>query len=288
MDVFVRLLNAIIMIAMPLALGVLLVKRLGVTWRLFAIGATGFFVSQVLHIPFNILVLSPLLDAFRAGTGALIITATLAGLSAGVIEEFSRYFILRYWLKKERSWDQMLMYGLGHGGFEAMLLGAWALYVFFQAFALRGADLGTLVPPEQVQAATSNLLLYWDLPWQMALLGALERALAVCLHLGLTALVWQAVVRGSIAWVVMAVFWHASANAGALIINQTWGAYHAEGFLALMAVISLYFLLALRRRSPAPMPATVRELPQAQMEIEGPGPAEDETRRSLRNSRYLE
>lgn len=288
MEILVRLLNPLIMIAMPLALAVILVQRLRVSWRLFAIGAAGFFASQVLHVPFNILVLYPGLEMLQAKTWILILGAVLAGLSAGLFEEFARYLILRFWLDKERSWDQMVMYGLGHGGFEAMLLGTWGLYSFFQAFALRNADLTALVQADQLPSVVGSLTIYWEVPWTMALLGALERLFAICLHLGLTALVWQAVVRRSIAWLGLAIIWHTLANAAALLINQAWGAYFAEGFLALTAGISLYFLFALRRRETAARPASEIEPLRLEPDSKEFDPTEGVTQQILNNSRYMD
>jgi uncharacterized membrane protein YhfC len=288
MEILVRLLNPLIMIALPLALAVFLVQRLGVPWRLFLIGASGFLASQILHIPFNAAILPPIFGIFRTGTGALVGTAALLGLSAAMFEECTRYLILRFWLKKERSWNQMIMYGLGHGGFEAMLVGVFALYAFFQAFALRGADLTALIPADQIQSVITNLIFYWDAPWHMVLLGALERGLAICLHLGLTALVWQAVVRGSLLWLGFAIFWHASANAIALIINQTWGSYLAEGFLALIAGISVYFIFALRNRGPEPIPIDFPEQPGAGLPSKVHETAEELSKRSLNDSRYMD
>ena len=209
MDIAVRLLNAILMIALPLAMASVFVRRLGVAWRLFAIGAVTFFASQLLHIPFNTWALSPLLEQLQSSGFrpqlALAASAGLLGLSAGIFEECARYLVLRNWLREERSWNQMLMFGLGHGGFEAILLGVLALYAFFQAFALRQADLTTLVSADQLQSTAASLSFYWEAPWHLALLGALERGLAICLHLGLTALVWQAVVRRSLGWAGLAI-----------------------------------------------------------------------------------
>jgi len=59
MVIFVRALNSLLMIALPLGLGVFLVKRLRVEWKTFGIGAVIFVASQILHIPFNFWVLSP-------------------------------------------------------------------------------------------------------------------------------------------------------------------------------------------------------------------------------------
>ncbi len=288
MEILVRLLNPLIMIAMPLILAVFLVQRLGVPWRLFVIGASGFLASQVLHIPFNAVVLHPILGIFRTDTEALIGTAVLLGLSAAMFEECARYLILRFYLKKERSWNNMIMYGLGHGGFEAMLVGIFALYAFFQAFALREADLSTLMPADQLQSAITNLLVYWDAPWHMIMLGALERGLAICLHLGMTALVWQAVVRGSMLWFGFAIVWHTTANALALIINQTRGSYLAEGFLALFAGISVYFVFALRNRGPATIDVEITEQPEAGLPAKEHDAVEELSQRSLNDSRYMD
>ena len=47
LDVLVRVLNALLMIAMPLVLGVYLTRKLGVAWRLFGIGAVTFIASML-------------------------------------------------------------------------------------------------------------------------------------------------------------------------------------------------------------------------------------------------
>ncbi len=292
MEIAVRLLNAIIMIALPLALAPIFVRRLGVAWRLFGIGALTFLASQVLHVPFNLWALNPLLkqlqsSGIRPGT-SLVASAVLVGLSAGLFEECTRYLVLRFWLRKERTWGQMLMFGLGHGGFEAMLLGAWALYMFFQALALRQVDLSTMVPADQLQSTAASLTFYWEVPWHMALLGALERGLTICLHLGLTILVWQAMVRHSIGWVGFAIAWHTIANAGALIIHQTSGMYIAEGFVALAAGISLLIAFALRRHGPAVESVAAPMGPRPPLVVERIGATEDLSPDKLDQSRYLD
>ncbi|MFQ5921279.1 MAG: hypothetical protein ACE5M4_00405 [Anaerolineales bacterium] len=62
MDIAVRLLNGLLMIAIPIALGIYLVRRTGQCWRLFLVGGALFIGSQVLHIPFNLVVPNPILE----------------------------------------------------------------------------------------------------------------------------------------------------------------------------------------------------------------------------------
>jgi uncharacterized membrane protein YhfC len=291
-DSFVRLLNALLMIAIPLILAPLFIRHMRVSWRLFAIGTATFIASQILHIPFNLWILNPLLNQLSSsGLQAnmmLALTAVAAGLSAGVFEESARYLIYRIWLRKERSWEQALMFGLGHGGIEAMFLGLLALIAFFQALALRGADLSTMVTAEQLPLVSTSLQEYWSAPWYMALLGAVERALAICLHLGLAVLVWRAVVSRSIGWLALAVGWHTLANAVALIVYQQWGAYAAEGTVAILAGISLVLAFASRRAAPGVQPDPDAANTHSLRTVQRTNDMDDLTPQKLDESRFMD
>lgn len=250
MDVFVRALNPFLMIAMPLALGVVLAKRWKVEWKIFGIGAVVFIASQVLHIPFNQWVLSAGIERFglagaKSGSG-LVALAVLYGLSAGVFEESARYLTYRFWLKDERIWKSAVMFGAGHGGIEAILLGALALYALIQALVLRGSNLTQVLPPEQIQLAQSQLEFYWSMPWHLALMGAVERVGALCFHLSAAVLVLQAFTRQNPLWVGAAIIWHTAINALALIALQVWGVYISEGVVLFMGLLSIGIVLLLR------------------------------------------
>ena len=255
MDSAVRALNAGLMIALGLALGAWLARRRKLPWGLFGIGATTFVASQIGHIPFNALVLSRVIDglgwAEMASTGSLIGASALLGLSAGVFEEGARYVMYRFWAKKARTWDESLMIGAGHGGIEAILLGLLTAYALLQALALRGVDLATVVPAEQLEIARLQLDAYWAVPWYAALLGAVERAFAICLHLSLSVLVLQCFTRRKWFWLPLAIGWHALVDGVALVAVQHLGPYWTEALVGMMAVISLGILFALR---PRPMP----------------------------------
>jgi uncharacterized membrane protein YhfC len=256
-DPAIRGLNAGLMIALGLALGAWLARRRKLSWGLFGIGAATFVASQIGHIPFNSLVLSRVIEGLGWGdmtlTGSLIGTSALLGLSAGVFEEGARYLMYRFWAKKARSWDEALMIGAGHGGIEAILLGLLTAYALLQALALRGVDLATVVPADQLDVARLQLEAYWAAPWYAALLGAVERAFAICLHLSLGVLVLQSFTRREWFWLPLAIGWHALVDGVALIAVQRIGPYWTEALLGVMAVISLGILFALR---PKPGPDT--------------------------------
>ena len=244
-------LNGLLMIAVPLALGVILARRGRLSWSLFGVGAATFVASQILHIPFNNLVLTPFVTErgmFATGGLAFMAAALLYGLSAGVFEEVARFVVMRRWAHKARGFPKALMYGAGHGGGEAIILGVLVLYGFFQAVALRGTDLAETLPPEQVEAVTAQMALYWSIPWYQALLGAVERVGAICFHLSASALVLQSVQRGRWRWLAGAIAWHTLFNAATLVVMDRWGVYAAEGIVIVGAGISLLILWVLKKR----------------------------------------
>jgi len=275
-DSAIRALNAALMIAFGLALGIWLARRRKMPWGLFGIGAATFVVSQIGHIPFNALALSRVLDRLgwidMASTGSLIGASALLGLSAGVFEEGARYLMYRFWAKKARTWEEALMIGAGHGGIEAILLGLLTAYALLQALALRGVDLATVVPAEQLEIARLQLDAYWAAPWFAALLSAVERAFAICLHLSLSVLVLQCFIRRGWYWLPLAIGWHALVDGVALVAVQRVGPYWTEALVGVMAVISLGILFALRPKAvpvgvlPGEPPAERLPLPVRQNE----------------------
>lgn len=250
MDIIVRALNALLMIAMPLTLGVFLVRRQQVEWRFFGIGALVFVASQVLHIPFNLWVLNPGIERLglasaQAGLN-LIIVAIIYGLSAGMFEEFARYFAYRFWVKDARTWKAGMMFGVGHGGIEAIMLGALAGYALIQALVYRNADLAAIVSPEQLELAVSQLEAYWSTPWYLSIMGAVERIGAICFHLSASVLVLQAFRRKNKWWVFAAIGWHTLLDAVAVYGIQVWGVLVTEALILLFGLVSLLMIWLLR------------------------------------------
>jgi uncharacterized membrane protein YhfC len=238
------------MIAMPLALGVFLARWRRVEWKIFGIGAAVFIVSQVFHIPFNIWILSPGIEKLglsnsQAGLG-LAVVAISFGLSAGIFEELARFWAYRYWAKDARSWSAGLMFGAGHGGMEAILLGALAAYGLIQALIYKNADLATLVPADQVELAAAQLEAYWSLSGYLAIMGAVERIGAICIHLSASILVLQVFTRRNRLWLLAAIGWHTLIDAVAVFRIQVWSVLVTEGLILLFGSLSILVVWLLR------------------------------------------
>ena len=286
MDQAIRGLNALLMISLGLGLGAWLARRRKLSWGLYGIGAATFVVSQIAHIPFNSLVLSRVLETLGwsdpGSMGALIGGSVVVGLSAGVFEEGARYLMYRFWAKKARSWEEALMIGAGHGGIEAILLGLLVAYALLQALALRGVDLATVVPADQLETARLQLEAYWAAPWYGALLGALERLFAICLHLSLSVMVLQCFTRRQWLWLPAAIGWHAFVDAAAVAALPRVGPYWTEALVGLMAMISLAIVFSLRQPRAAEPPPSASLTPQVLRPVDDGPP----TRGQLDDSRF--
>lgn len=249
MDTAVRGINAFLMVVLGLGLGAFIARRWKLPWGLYGIGAVTFVLSQVGHIPFNAYVLNALFTRLGwtdlSSSGALLGGAAMLGLSAGVFEEGARYLMYRFWARRARRWEGALMIGAGHGGIEAILLGLLSGYALVQVLALQGTDLASVLPAEQVETARLQIEAYWAAPWYAALLGAVERAFALCLHLSLSVMVLQCFTRGRWFWLLLAIGWHAAVDGTALIAVQHLGPYWTEAIVGVFAALSLVIVFAL-------------------------------------------
>lgn len=276
------------MIATPIALAVMLTHRWKMGWRVWWIGAITFVLSQVGRIPFNGLV-SPLFNLFGFislhPTLQLLIKAVLLGLSAGLFEEGARYLVLRIWLKESRSWRSGVLFGAGHGGMEAILVGLLALYAAIQIITLSNAtpeQLTQLVGADNVTLVQSQLAAALSAPWYAALLGALERFFTIPSQIAMTVMVMQAFTRKKVAWLLAAVGYHALLDGLTVFLQPSLTVYQLEDVIGIFAVVSVAIIFLLRQPEPItnlePAPATSPVIPAIQ-------PVE-ETPENLDNSRY--
>jgi len=293
-ETVVPALNAFLMIGLGLGLGLVLHHRFGLPWGLYGAGAATFILSQVGHIPFNIYVLNPLTEKLALqpvpGSANLAILAVLLGLSAGIFEETARYLALRFWRRDVRSWRLSMMFGAGHGGIEAVLVGLLAFLGFLQLVFYRQFDpqvVTGLAEGPQLEALRLTLQTYWGYNWYEHLWGSLERFSVLPIHLSATVMVYYSVRRKNLLWYLAAVFWHALVDFFAVFAIQTWSIPVTEGIILALGLLSWGIVFLLREKDLPVEPGqeqleSVTEPPAVQLT-----PAEKQlTTRDLEESRY--
>jgi uncharacterized membrane protein YhfC len=246
------------MIIYPLALGVLAHRRLHVGWRYFGYGMLVFFLSQlVLRIPLTI-ALGLLIGPRIGGTPALLLAWGLVlALTAGIFEEVGRYLGYRWLMgREEKTWSKGVIYGLGHGGLESMLLVAGlAIAQLVTLLTLTPARLEAL-PPEQRALAQQQLAALAGLPAWAPLLGAWERLWTIPIQVALSVVVLQVFLRGSYRWLWLAILAHALTDFLVPFVVPRLGLAMLPQFLVqegLLMIIGLFAVWVIWRLRPSPV-----------------------------------
>lgn len=217
-----------------------------------ALGFVSFFVSQmVLRIPLlQLLNAAGALKAVAANT--VLYAVVVGGLSAGLFEETARLGGAAL-LKGQRSYKDMISFGLGHGLCEVMLIAGMTHVnnlLLCAALSASEGSLGALLAG--VDSATLDLVasqLAAATPGLVAL-GLLERVSAVLFHLFATSLVFTAVIRRQPGWYFAAVAAHTLFNSLTVLLAG-FGILTVELVLFVLGLAMGAWVLAARRRWPA-------------------------------------
>ena len=240
--------SLVLAVGAPVALLLLWRKRTGAPWRGAVAGAAMFFLFALVleQIP-HLLLLRP--DGFiMSHTWAYVLYGILA---AGIFEETGRLAGFRFLLKGRDGRETGVMYGIGHGGLESLLLGGVAAVMNLVSALQYNA--GTLTG--DALAATPTAL---AAPASYFLVVGVERLVAICLHIALSVLVFQAVKRPGKRWLYpAAILLHAGMDVFAALYQRgVITLWTSEACMAAFtALVCLWALRLYRADAPAAEPA---------------------------------
>ena len=198
-------------------------------------GAAGFIVSaRVLELGVHyicIIMDNPVSRFINGHTAAFVLYGVLM---AGVFEECGRHIILKYIMKKDRTRENAVLYGIGHGGIEilAVLLPSMITYLAIAVLFSSGNTehaLKTLnITEETAATALPSVQAAATFGYGMMAMNVLERLLAMGAHIGLAVIVFYGVVRGRKGCLPLAILLH--------MLMDTFPALYQRGLLPLWAV----------------------------------------------------
>ena len=249
--IILRTINVVVMIIFPVVTAAFFINRYKSYWRFWLIGGAIFLISQLGHIPFNYFaskILNNTSLVLWDKNQQILFNAGFLGLSAGIWEETSRYLGYRIWLKKPKAWRDGLILGLGHGSFEAILIGFIALYVLLQMVAFKDTDLSFLIPVDRIDFTYKSIQAYWNVNWYDSLLGALERVLTIPIQVLLSILIIQIFKRGNMIWLFVAIIIHTIIDASVVILINYSSIYITEAIIALFSLLSLILIVLLNKK----------------------------------------
>lgn len=209
---------------------------------------SSFFIGAAAFIVFA-MILEQILHTIVIGATGTLITGNIwlyvlyGGLAAGLFEETGRFLAMKFCMKKTLSRENAILYGIGHGGIEAILI-VGLTYVnnlIYSALINSGSLTSILAAYDaDTQAAVmQQISALWTTPGYQFFLGGVERLGAMLLHVVLSYLVYLAVKNGTPKYYVLSILLHALTNAVIVLLSSL-----VSGILAEIVFIIVVLLLA--------------------------------------------
>ena len=187
-------------------------------------GAAGFLVfSRVLEQGLHMICIvgdNPVSRFINSSTAAYVIYGSLM---AGIFEECGRYIVIRFIMKKNKTRENMVMYGIGHGGIEVwavVLLSVLNLLIIalmiqnqgmervLQSLGISG-DVPDLFSAPMLSNVMSLIASAAGYNAMTGLLCVLERIVCMFIHVSLTVLVAYGINKNEKKYLPLAILAHA-------------------------------------------------------------------------------
>lgn len=235
--------SAVIAVGLPVVLLILVKVKLHTRIADAGIGAITFVLSalvleQILHgVMLNLL--------GETLTGNIWLYAVYGGLAAGLFEETGRFIAMKSWMKKRLSKESSIMYGVGHGGIEAMLIvGFTSISNLITAFMINSGQIESAFSGIEdgvgKETAIQGLSVLWTTPGYQFFLAGVERISAIALHICLSYLVYRAVKYGMKKFYFLAVGLHFFVDALTILLSNAVSIVTLEVILlVVVAVLAL-------------------------------------------------
>jgi uncharacterized membrane protein YhfC len=240
----------------PIGLILIARARLKVGWKYALFGALIFFIFQIItRVPAIYVVQLLLAPTLKQSQVALYGFIFVAALTAGIFEEVGRYLGYRWFMgREEKTRAKAILYGLGHGGLESMvLIGGVAALTLLNVWLIVSTQ-GGIVPAAQRPAAADEIAAIVAEPLWLPLLGVWERLCAMTIHVALSIVVLQVFRRGSIKWLWLAIALHTLVDFVSLLLVQALPLSTipkdliVEGVIGLFALGAVWLIFHLRDR----------------------------------------
>ena len=241
-----------ISIGVPIAAVIYGRKKLGGSLTPVVVGIGAFFLfamvlEQILH------------RIVYAAFGNVLVQnlwlyALYGGLAAGVFEETGRYLAMKRVMKDTLSKENSVMYGIGHGGAESIILiGMTYLSNLVTAFLINQNGVDSLLESvdesmrAQVREQLSGL---WTTPSYQFALAGVERMAAFVLQLCLSYIVYRAVKEAKPVYYLLAVLVHFLVD-GCLVMLSSMIPILAAELILILVVGAIAFVTVKKYREEA-------------------------------------
>lgn len=219
-------------------------------------GVIGFMVSArvlELGVHYFCIVMDNPVSRFISGS---TIAYVLYGVTmAGVFEECGRHIVLKYIMKKNRTRENAVLYGIGHGGIEILgvilpsIITCLVVAVMFTNGPLDVALASLNITEETASAALPAVTAAASFGYGMMAMNVIERLLAMLLHISLTVIVFYGVVSKEKRYLPLAILLHMLMDTFAALYQRgVVPLWSVEVWAAFWAVVSVVIAVRLYRK----------------------------------------
>ncbi len=226
MSIVFMTVSTVLSFLVPIAIIVYMGVKRKLNWKATLLGFLMFVVFvTILENIMHVLVLGT--DITKSAIYKnIFLYAIYGGFAAGIFEETARFLCFRYLLKvhKEEPLNTGLSYGLGHGGFEAILIGGISsignliMSIMLNKGLLHSVTSSMSGP--QLESYNKGIDALVDTPSYMFLVTGGERMVALVLQIALTMFVFIAVRDRKWQYFVFAVLIHAGVDILAVLFQR--------------------------------------------------------------------
>jgi len=235
--------SLIVSFGLPIALFFYYWKCLGAKKMAVVYGFVTFVLfALALEQYFHKFVFSAYGDAL---TKNIIVYAIYGGLAAALFEEGGRFLNMKYYMKGQLTKEDALMFGVGHGGIEAITL-IGGSYISNLATSLKinnGTIYEALASYDAETLATANSAMeqLCAVPSYQFFLAGVERIAAIAIQICFTYLIYRFVKEGDKSYLIIAVAGHATFDAIAVMLAQYVPVYFVELIILALAGLMVWY-----------------------------------------------
>lgn len=169
------------------------------------------------------------------------------GICAAVFEEVGRFLAMKFCMKKFLDKENAIMYGIGHGGIEAMIIiGLAEISNIATALAVNSGAIDVIlgaVSGEQKDALYEQISGLWTTPASGFYFAGVERIIAITLHICLSYMVYRFVKYNEKKCFVIALAAHFLIDFVTVILGSVAPIAVLEAILAVAVVVFLVFVV---------------------------------------------
>ncbi len=235
--------SLVVAVGLPIVLCIWLAVKKKAKLSSFFLGCAIFFVfAMVLEQLLHILVFKTVGETLQNN---IFLYGIYAGLAAAVFEESGRLVAFQFFMKKHLNKENAFMYGVGHGGIEAILIVGLASIsnILTSIMINSGGAQATInkMDPSLQQTTFEQLKVLWETPSYEFYLAGVERCCAIVLHICLSIFVFKFVKTGKKKFLVKAFVIHALVDFATVIAAHYMSLVMVEVVLIIIVAIIAVF-----------------------------------------------